>query len=391
MNVINLDYISANPLLPEVQEAMIEAIKKNYANPSSPHRLGDQAVEELERARENVARLINCGSPDEIVFTSCGTESINHAIKGVSSAGKDAGKHIITSNIEHNSVLKTLRRLRNLGYTITSVSVDNYGRVNPEEVEKSIKDETILITIMHSNNEIGTIQPVREIARIAKEKQVFFHCDAVASVGVVPVDVQDLGVDLLSFSAGQFNGPSGVGGLYIRKGVGILPLIDGGFQEKGRRAGTENLVGIIGMGKAAELALNDMESRVAHAKRLKERLTRGLQDKIESIIINGHPELSLPNLVSASVKYIEGESIVLMLDEENITVSTRSACASGSLRASHVLISIGCDYADAQGTLVISFGRMTKESEIDRFIDVLKSVVGTLREMSPLYKRDVIT
>jgi cysteine desulfurase len=388
MNIINLDYISANPLLPEVQEAMIEAIRSNNGNPSSPHQLGDNAVEAIEKARENIAKLINCSSPDEIIFTSGGTESINHAIKGVTSAKENKGKHIITSNIEHNSVLKTLRRLKNRGYTITSVSVDNYGRVNPDEVYKSIKDETILVTIMHSNNEIGTIQPIKEIAHITQEKKVLFHCDAVASVGVIPIDVQDLGIDLLSFSANQFNGPSGVGGLYIRKGTSLFPLIDGGAQEKGKRAGTENLIGIIGMGKAAELALNNMESRVNHAKKLKEKLVKGLKEKIEDIIINGHAELSLPNLVSVSIKYIDGESIVLMLDDEGIIVSTRSACASGSLRASHVLISIGCDYADAQGTLVISFGEGTTEGEIDNFLDVLVEVAETLRVMSPLYKKN---
>jgi cysteine desulfurase len=216
---------------------------------------------------------------------------------------------------------------------------------------------------------------------------ILFHCDAVASVGVVPVDVQDLGVDLLSFSANQFNGPSGVGGLYIRRGVNPWPLLDGGVQENGRRAGTENLVGIVGMGVAAEIASREMESRVSHAKKLRDKLLRGLKEKIEDIIINGHPEFSLPNLVSVSIKYIEGESIVLMLDEENIAVSTKSACASGALRASHVLLSVGRDYADAQGTLVITFGKETTEAEIDRFLDILKEVVTTLRNMSPLYRK----
>ena len=220
-----------------------------------------------------------------------------------------------------------------------------------------------------------------------KKKDALFHCDGVASVGVVPIDVQALGVDLLSFAANQFNGPSGVGGLYIRKGVTLWPLIDGGGQENGRRAGTENLMGIVGMGVAANLVSRGMETRVVHTKKLKDRLIKGLNEKIEDIIINGHPEFSLPNLVSVSVKYIEGESIVLMLDEEKITVSTRSACASGALRASHVLLSIGRDYADAQGTLVISFGQETTEAEIDRLLVVLKEAVETLRKMSPLYKK----
>lgn len=387
MAIINLDYISGTPLLPEVQNAMIQAIQKNYGNPSSSHQLGEEAAEELERARGKVAKLINCSSPDEVIFTSCGTESINHAIKGVVFAKKDKGKHIITSDIEHNAVLKTLRALRTMGYETTSVSVDQYGRVDLEEVSKAIDNNTILVSIMHASNEIGTIQPIKDIAQITREKKITFHCDAVASVGVVPINVQNLGVDLLSFAANQFNGPSGVGGLYIRRGTSLWPLLDGGFQEKKRRGGTENLIGIIGMGVAAEIARKEMESRIASMKRLKEKLISGLIERIDDIIFNGHPEHALPNLVSVSIKYIEGESIVLMLDEEGIEVSTKSACASGSLRASHVLVAIGRDYADAQGTLVITFGRDTTENEIDRFLDVLTKSVATLRRMSPLYKK----
>jgi len=386
MSIINLDYISGNPLIPEVQRAMIEAIKKNYGNPSSSHRLGDEATEELERARKKVAKLINCGSPEEVIFTSCGTESINHAIKGVAFARREEGKHIITSDIEHNAVLKPLRGLRRLGYEITSISVDKYGRVNPDDVSKAIREDTILVSIMHANNEIGTIQPIKEIAHITREKKVTFHCDGVASVGVIPVDVQDLGIDLLSFAANQFNGPSGVGGLYIRRGVRLWPLLEGGFQEKNRRAGTENLIGIIGMGVAAEIALKEMESRVNRTKKLKEKVIQGLREGIDDIILNGHPDHSLPNLVSVSIKYIEGESIVLMLDEEGIAVSTKSACASGALRASHVLVAIGRDYADAQGTMVITFGRDTTDEEIDRFLEALTNAVKTLRRMSPLYR-----
>jgi cysteine desulfurase len=238
---------------------------------------------------------------------------------------------------------------------------------------------------MHSNNEIGTIQPIAEIAQITREKKVIFHSDAVDSVGVVPIDVQELGVDLLSFAANQFYGPSGAGGLYIRRGTRIWPLIDGGVQENNKRAGTENLIGIIGMGVAADLAARDMEFRIRHSRKLKEMLIDGLKARIADIYINGHPKLSLPNLVSVSVRYIEGEGIVLMLDEESIAVSTRSACAAGALQASHVLLSIGRDFADAQGTLVITFGRNTTESEIERFLDALEEVVQTLRNISPLY------
>lgn len=385
MSIINLDYLAANPLLPEVQEAMIDAIKKNFSNPSSQHQLGDEAAAALQQAREQVASLINSPVLKEVVFTSGGTESINHAVKGVAFANESKGKHIVTSNIEHNAVLRTLRALKLMDYRVTSVPVDEYGRVNPTDVAEAIRDDTILVTIMHSNNEIGTIQPIAEIAQITREKKVIFHSDAVDSVGVVPIDVQELGVDLLSFAANQFYGPSGAGGLYIRRGTRIWPLIDGGVQENNKRAGTENLIGIIGMGVAADLAARDMEFRVRHSIKLKELLINGLKARIADIYINGHPELSLPNLVSVSIRYIEGEGIVLMLDEENIAVSTRSACAAGALQASHVLLSIGRDFADAQGTLVITFGRNTTESEIERFLDALEEVVQTLRNISPLY------
>ena len=385
MSIINLDYLAANPLLPEVQESMIKVIKKNYSNPSSQHQLGDEATAALQLAREQVANLINSPVPKEVVFTSSGTESVNHAVKGVAFANENKGKHIVTSNIEHNAILRTLRALKMMDYKVTSVPVDEYGLINPRDVADAIRDDTILVTIMHSNNEIGTIQPIEEIGQITQEKKVIFHCDAVDSVGVVQIDVQKLGVNLLSFAANQFYGPSGVGGLYIRRGTRIWPLLDGGVQENNKRAGTENLIGIIGMGVAAEFATREMEFRIKHTRKLKQKLIEGLQSRIEDILVNGHPELSLPNLVSVSVRYIEGEGIVLMLDEEDIAASTKSACAAGALQASHVLLSIGRDFADAQGTLVITFGRDTTEADIERFLEVLEEVVQTLRNMSPLY------
>ena len=389
MKIINLDHLSANPLLPEVQEAMINTIRNNYGNPSSQHRLGDAAATALEEARESVARLINCAVPKEIVFTSGGTESVNHAIKGVAFAKGEKGKHIITSNIEHSSVIRSIKRLKLFDYRVTSVSVDKHGMVDPKEIEAAITDETILISIMHSNNEIGTIQPIKEIAAIAKARNILFHTDAVDSVGVIPVDVQDLGVDLLSFGSNSYYGPAGVGGLYIKRGTGIWPVFDGGVQENNKRAGTENLIGIVGMGKAAELALKDMEKRILHSKNLKEKLLRELPDYIDEYVVNGHPESSLPNHISVSIKYIEGESVVLMLDEEGIAVSTRSACAAGALRASHVLLSIGCDFADAQGTMVITFGIDNTEEDVDKFLAVLRDTVVSLREISPLYNKVV--
>jgi cysteine desulfurase len=387
MNMINLDHISANPLLPEVQEAMIKAIQGNYGNPSSQHKMGEQASEAIEQARESVARLINCKAPKEIVFASCGTESVNHAVKGIALANSDKGKHIVSSNIEHNAVIRSLRRLKMMGFQVTSIPVDKYGRVNPDHVVKAIREDTILVTIMHSNNEVGTVQPIKEISQITREKNVLFHTDAVDSVGVVPIDVQELGVDALSFASNPFYGPAGVGGLYVRAGVKLWPLLEGGAQENNKRAGTENLIGIIGMGVAADLAKRDLASRVLHLKNLRTKLLQDLPNYIDEYHINGDPEHCLPNLVSLSIKYIEGESVVLMLDDDNIEVSTRSACASGSLRASHVLLSTGLGFADAQGTLVITFGIDNTEDDITRFLAKLKTTVKTLRDYSPLYHK----
>jgi cysteine desulfurase len=389
MKSINFDHISAKPLLPEVKEAMMAAIHKDYHNPSSQHRAGEEAAEVLEHARESVAKLIRAATPKEIVFTSGGTESVNHAIKGVAMANADKGKHIITSNIEHNAVIRSLRRLKSEGFKVTSLSVDTTGRVNPRDVAEAITAETILISMMHSNNETGTIQPIEEIGKIARERKVIFHTDAVDSVGVVPVDVQKLGVDLLSFAANSYYGPAGVGGLYIRRGTRIFPLLDGGIQENNKRAGTENLIGIIGMAKAAELAEKNLDKWSGYLKRLKDQLLQALPKYIDEYIINTHPRFSLPDVVSISIKFIEGESVMLMLDDEGISISTRSACATGSLRASHVLLSLGLSHADAQGTLVLSFGIDNTPEDVATFLSALRKVVNTLRAISPLYKKAV--
>ena len=391
MKITYLDHMSANPLLPEVKAAMIDAINQDFGNPSSQHTAGEQAAEVLDQAREQVADLINCREPREVVFTSSGTESVNQAIKGIAFAHGDKGRHIITSNIEHNAVIRSLRRLKAMNYTVTSVSVDELGKVKPDEVANAIREDTILISIMHSNNEVGTLQPIEELVKVAKEKKILFHTDAVDSVGVVPVDVQKLGVDLLSFASNPFYGPTGVGGLYIRRGTRIFPLLDGGVQENNRRAGAENMVGIVGMGVAAELAKKEMTERIDHSLKLKEKLLSELPNYIDEYIINGHSAETLPNLISMSVKYIEGESVVLMLDDEKIAVSTRSACATGSLRTSHVLQSIGREYADAQGTLIVSFGKENTEEDVIRFLTALRDVVKTLRDISPLYRKASLT
>ncbi len=387
MKTINLDHISSNPMLPEVQDTMIEAIKANYGNPSSQNESGEIASEVLETARESISKLINCKKTKEVIFTSCGTESVNHAIKGAALANSEKGKHIITSNIEHSAVNRSIKRLSQLGYRVTSVSVDNKGLVDPADIEKAITDETILVSVMHSNNEIGTIQPIKEISAITKQRKILFHTDAVNSVGVVSIDVQDLGVDIMSFAANPYYGPVGVGGNYIRLGASVWPIIDGGIQERNKRAGAENIIGIAGMGKAAELARRDMGQRIEHLKSLKKFFIKNLPNYIDEYRINGDTENSLPNLISLAINYIEGESILLMLEEDGYQVSTRSACATGSLRASHVLLSIGLSHAEAQGTLVITPGIENTKADMKGLLTSLKRAVKTLREISPLYKK----
>ena len=388
MGLIYLDHLSATPLHPKVKEAMINYMETVFGNPSSDHQVGHPAAQALEEARQQVAALINAADPKEVVFNSGGTESINHAIKGAAIGLREKGRHIITSNIEHKAVLNSLRTLRLLDYRVTSLDVDHYGLVDPGAVEKAITPDTILISVMLANNEIGTIEPIADIARIAKKHKVVMHTDAVAAVGVMPVDVQQLGVNLLSLAANQFYGPPGVGALYLKKGTPVWPLIDGGLQENKRRAGTENLIGIVGLGMAAEMARLEMPERVPRLRALKERLATGLLQRIPDIKINGDPTQCLPHLLSMSVEYIEGESLMLMLDDENIIVATRSACASGSLRASHVLIGTGLDFALAQGTLVFTLGRENTEADIDKVIEVMPGIVQTLRDMSPLYKKE---
>lgn len=381
--MIYLDTISGTPLHPEVKVAMVRYLDNGFGNPISQHRVGDEALEALERAREETAGLINARKT-EVIFTSGGTESINHAIKGVALAMREKGRHIVTSNIEHQAVQRSLRTLTGMGYRVTSVPVDQYGLVDPQDVEKAVTDETILVSIMHANNEIGTIEPIEEIGRIARRKGVIFHTDAVASAGVIPVDVEEFGVDLLSMAANQFYGPSGVGALYVRTGTKIAPLLDGGIQENGLRAGTQNMIGIVGMGKAAELAAREMQGRMEHLWYLRKTFIDRIAE-IDDLLLNGHPTKCLPHLVSCSVQYVEGESMVLMLDEEGICVSTRSACASGSLRASHVLTSIGLDYTLTQGTLIFSFGIDNTVDDVDTAVGALKKSVDFLRSMSPLY------
>ncbi|MFO8113048.1 MAG: cysteine desulfurase family protein [Desulfosalsimonadaceae bacterium] len=386
MNLINLDHISAAPLLPEVKAIMIDAINSDLHNPSSQHQAGEAAAERIDIARESVRKLVGAGDGKEIVFTSGGTESVNHAIKGAAMANRNKGNHIITTNIEHNAVIRSLKRLSGDGFKVTSLPVDETGRVDPEDVAKAVTDKTILISVMHSNNETGTLQPIKEIGTIAREKKVLFHSDAVDSVGVIPVDVDELNVDLLSFGSNRFYGPHGIGGLYIRKGTRIFPLLEGGVQEHNKRGGTENVIGIIGMGKAAEIAIKNMDARGEHLLGLKKYILEQLPNHLDEYLINTNLSYSLPDILNVSLKYIEGESVMLMLDGDGVAVSTKSACATGSLRASHVLMSLGLSHADAQGTIVISWGIDNTREDMDRFFASIQESVKTLRDMSPLYK-----
>ncbi len=384
--IINFDHASASQPLPEVVESMMPFLRDNYGNPSSMHLLGQQAKEALDKARAQVAALINAES-DEIIFTASGSESNNFALKGIAFANRKKGDHIIVSAIEHFSVLQAAKSLEKLGYQITQIPVDEDGLIDPDDVEKAITDKTILISVHHANPEIGTIEPLEEIGRIAREKDVLFHSDAIQTVGTIPVDVKKLDVDFLSFAANTFYGPKGVAGLYIRKGARINPFIDGGTQEGGRRAGTENMLGIVGMGTAAELAARDMEKRIAHVQPLQDLMIKLIEEKIDHVSLHGHRTQRLPNNVNFGFEFIEGESILLFLGMSNIIASSGSACTSKALKASHVLIGIGVSHAIANGTILFTLGIDNNEEDVRLLGDKLPGIVERLRSMSPLYKK----
>ncbi|MGB9677100.1 MAG: cysteine desulfurase NifS [Candidatus Ratteibacteria bacterium] len=384
--MIYMDYNATTPTDPRVIEVMKEYFFEKFGNPSSIYEIARENKKEIEKARENLSKLIDA-SPDEIFFTSGGTESDNWAIKGVAFALKNKGNHIITSQIEHHAVLNTCKFLSKIGYEITYVPVDKFGIVDVEFIKKSIKKETILITIMHANNEIGTIQPIEEISKIAKENGIYFHSDCVQTVGKIPVSVKKLGVDMLSLSAHKFYGPKGVGALYIKKGTKIETFIHGGEQEKGKRGGTYNVPGIIGLGKAAEIAIEEMEGEIKKVKYLRDKLESGILERIPEIVINGHPEKRLYNTLNLCVKYVEGESILLNLDFEKIYASSGSACTSGSLEPSHVLLAIGLSHEIAHGSLRFSLGKYNKEEDVDRVLEVLPNIVDKLRKLSPFWEK----
>jgi cysteine desulfurase len=381
-----LDHVAAMPLHRKVYEAMVPFLEKYYGNPSSIHEGGEQAREALEEARGKVARLINSAA-DEIIFTSCGTEANNLALKGIAWAHQGRGKEILISSIEHFSIMHTANALEKLGFHITRLPVDRYGMVDPAVVEKAITPQTILVSIMHSNPEVGTIEPIAQIGQITRAKNVLFHSDAVDSVGNIPVDVKALNVDLLSLAAGTFYGPKGAAALYIRKGVRILPLLDGGIQERGLRAGTENVPAIVGMGVAADLAREEMPKRMAHLQILSQKLTAELPKRIPHLHFLGHPDQRLPGNVSVAVEFIEGEAMLLFLDMEGIRISSGSACISRSLKVSHVMLAMGVDAALAQGSLLFSFGMENSIEDVTRVLEILPPIVERLRNMSPLYRK----
>jgi len=385
MRQIYLDYAATTPTHPDVLAEMQPYFSEKFGNPSSIHSFGREAKAAVEEARESVASLIGA-KPEEIIFTSGGTEANNFAIDGIAYANEKKGNHIITSKIEHHAVLEPCHFLEKHGFQVTYLPVDKYGLVNPEDVAKAITDKTILVSIMHANNEIGTIEPIEEISKITKEKGIYFHTDAVQTVGSIPVNVDEFGIDLLSMSAHKLYGPKGVGALYVRKGTRMEPFIRGGGQERNRRASTENVPGIVGLGEACELAEKKLSSRIKHLTPLRDKLLKDLMDKIPEVVLNGHPTKRLPKNVNVSVKYIEGESMLLNLDMEGIAASTGSACSSGSLDPSHVLLAIGLSHELAHGSIRFTLGRLNTEKDVKRVLDVFPKIVEKLRKMSPLYK-----
>lgn len=386
MKRIYLDYAATTPVHPDVVKAMVPYFTEKFGNPSSIYHFGQEAKETLEKSRRTVADFIGAGE-DEIIFTGSGTEADNFALKGVALANRDKGNHIVTSGIEHHAVSETCRFLEKNGFEVTYLPVDKDGLVDPDSVRKAISEKTILVSIMHANNEIGTIQPIEDIAKITREAGVYFHTDAVQTVGHLPVDVNRMGIDLLALSAHKLYGPKGVGVLYIRRDTKIIPFIHGGSQERNRRASTENVAGIVGLAKACKIAGAEMADEANRLIVLRDRLVKGLQEKIKEIHLNGHPTRRLPNNVNISVKYVEGESMCLNMDIEGICCSTGSACTSGSAEPSHVLLAIGLPHNLAYGSLRFTMGKWTAEEEIDRVLEVLPPVVAKFRAISPLVKR----
>ena len=386
MRRVYFDSNATTPMRPEVAAAMLPVFTEDYGNPSSIHWFGQQAKSLLDDARQQVARLIHA-EPSEIVFVGGGTEADNLAIRGIAESQKARGRHIITSKIEHHAVLHTCKDLEKQGWDVTWLSVSRDGVVDPEEVRRAIRPDTVLITIMHANNEIGSIQPIEEIGAIAEVADVYFHSDGVQSTGKIPVDVKKLKVDLYSISAHKIHGPKGVGALYVRKGTTLKPLMTGGGHERSRRSGTENVAGIVGFGLAAKMAREALEAESARMRELRDRLENGLVERIPFIHVNAKGAARLPNTSNIMVDFAEGEGLVISLDLKGVAVSTGSACSSGSLEPSHVLTAIGKTPDEAHGSLRFSLSAMNTMEDVDYVLEVLPRIVDRLRELSPHYKR----
>ena len=380
------DYSATTPVDKEVLNEMIPYFTNEFGNPSSIYSYGRESRKSIELARANIASLIGADSK-EVFFTGGGSEADNWAIKGVAMALKNKGNHIITTKIEHHAVLHVCAYLEEHGFKITYLPVDKYGLIGIEDLRNAITEQTILISIIFANNEIGTIQPIAEIGKIAKEHGIYFHTDAVQAFGNVEINVKDMDIDLMSMSAHKVYGPKGVGALYIGKGIKIDSLIHGGAQERKKRAGTENVPGIVGFGKAAEIALNNLDKNIDKLTRLRDQLIQGITENIDYIKLNGHPTKRLPGNVNISFQFIEGEALLLSLDMVGICGSSGSACTSGSLDPSHVLLAIGLPHEIAHGSLRLSLGRFTKEEDIEYVIQELPKIISRLRDMSPLYEK----
>ncbi len=384
MNKIYIDHNATTPLDHDVLDEMLPFLRDDWGNPSSVHWASRGPKQALDKARERVAALLNC-APLEVVFTATGTEGDNHAIKGTAFARKSKGNHIITTVVEHPAVLNTCKYLEKEGFRVTYLNVDASGMLDLEELKAAITPETILITIMYANNETGVIFPIAEIGEIARERGIVFHTDAVQAVGKVPIDVKTLKVDLLTLSGHKLYGPKGVGALFVRRGVRLVPLMHGGHQERNRRGGTENVAGLVGLGKACEMAAEHMEESVRHMSALRDRLEKGLMEKIPDIKINGDVEHRLPNTANISFEYVEGESLLLGLDMMGVAASSGSACTSGSLEPSHVLLAMSLSHEMSHGSVRFSFGKDNTEEQIDFIIEVMPPIVERMRSMSPLY------
>jgi len=383
--LIYMDNAATTKIHPDVLKAMLPYLKESYGNPSSIYSLGHESREAIELSRNKVAKALNAQS-NEIFFTSGGSESDNWAIKGIAFANQDKGKHIITTNIEHHAVLHTCKYLEKYGFEITYLPVKSNGILDIKDLKKAIRKDTILISVMFANNEIGTIQPIKEIGEIAKKHNIYFHTDAVQAVGNIPIDVNKLNIDLLSLSGHKFNAPKGVGVLYIRKGTNISSMIHGGGQESNMRAGTENVANIVGLGKAINLATKDIQKKNSYVSQLRDNLIQGILKEIPDTIVNGDMQNRLPGNVNVCFKYIEGESILLMLDQLGICASSGSACTSGSLEPSHVLLALGLPHEIAHGSLRLTLSKENTKEEVNFVLSVLPDIVKKLRSMSPLTK-----